>query len=55
MIEVHFKIDGVEKTETAIFYDLKDMQKFIKTFKSEVLSNYPTATDIRLGQASVGL
>jgi len=55
MIEVHFKIEGIEKTETAVFYNLKDMQGFLKTFETEVLANYPNATDIRLGQASVGI
>jgi hypothetical protein len=32
MIEIHFTLNGVEKKETAVFYDLKDMQHFIKKF-----------------------
>lgn len=55
MIEIHFTLDGIQKKETAVFYDLKDMQGFLKTFKEEVLTNYPTATDIRLGECFVGI
>jgi hypothetical protein len=55
MIEIHFTLDGIEKKETAVFYDLKDMQYFIKTFKEEVLEQYPNATDIRLGECYVGI
>lgn len=55
MIDVIFTIDGVEQTQTAIFYNLKDMQGFIKTFKEEVLANYSNATNIRLGEAWIGI
>jgi hypothetical protein len=55
MIEIHFTLDGIEKVETAVFYDLKDMQGFINNFEQEVLATYPSAENIRLGQAYVGL
>ena len=50
MIEIHFTLDGIEKVETAVFYDLKDMQNFLKTYEKEVLENYPNAKNIRLGK-----
>lgn len=50
MIEIIFKIDGVEQKEMAVFDTIKEMQGFLKTFKEEVLENYPNATDIALGK-----
>ncbi len=55
MIEIFFIIEGIEQKEMAIFDSLKEMQYFIKNFKEQVLNEHPTATDIRLGQASVGI
>jgi hypothetical protein len=55
MIEVLFVFDGIEKKEMAIFDTYKEMKDFIKTFKEEVLENYPTATNIRLGRAYIGV
>jgi hypothetical protein len=55
MVYIHFTLDGEEKTEIAVFDDIKDMQCFLKTFNEEVLNNYPNATNIRLGKCYVGV
>lgn len=55
MIEIFFTIEGIEQKEMAVFDSLEEMQYFIKNFNDQVLNEHPTATDIRLGQASVGI
>lgn len=55
MIEVIFELEGVEHKEMAVFDTLKQMQSFIKTFKEEVLEQYPLAENIRLGKCYTGL
>lgn len=55
MVYVHFTLDGEEKTEVAVFEDIRDMRSFLKTFKEEVLINYPAATNIRLGECYVSI
>lgn len=55
MIQVIFTINGVEQIQIAVIECDEDLQWLIKTFKEEVLEQYPTATNIRLGQLSVGI
>lgn len=55
MIEVIFDLNGETKKEMAIFDTVKEMQEFMKTFVEEVLENYPSATNIKLGQCYVSI
>ena len=55
MIEIFFTIDGIEQKQVVVLYSDEDLKNFIKTHKEQVLEQYPTANDIRLGQLSVGI
>jgi len=55
MIEIFFTIDGIEQKQVAVLYSEEDLKVFIETHKKQVLEQYPTATNIRLGQLSVGI
>lgn len=55
MIEIFFTIDGIEQKQIAVLYSDEDLKDFIKTHKEQVLEQYPNATNIRLGQLSVGI
>ena len=55
MIEIFFTIDEIEQKQVVVLYSDEDLKNFIKTHKEQVLEQYPTATDIRLGQLSVGI
>jgi hypothetical protein len=55
MIEIFFTIDGIEQKQVAVLYSEEDLKDFIETHKEQVLEQYPTATNIRLGQLSVGI
>ncbi len=55
MIEIFFTIDEIEQKQVVVLYSDEDLKYFIKTHKEQVLEQYPTATDIRLGQLSVGI
>ena len=55
MIEIFFTIDEIEQKQVVVLYSDEDLKDFIKTHKEQVLEQYLTATDIRLGQLSVGI
>lgn len=55
MIEIFFTIDGIEQKQVAILYSNEDLKEFLETHKEQVLEQYPTATNIRLGKLSVGI
>lgn len=55
MIEVLFKLKGVSQKEMAMFDTIHEMQYFIKNYESQVLENYPEATDIQLGKIYTGV
>jgi hypothetical protein len=55
MIEIFFTIDGIEQKQVAVLYSDEDLKEFVKSYKDQVLEQYPTATGIRLGQLSVGI
>ena len=55
MIEIFFTIDNIENKQIAVLYSNEDLKYFQSTFKEQVLEQYPTATNIRLGQLSVGV
>ena len=55
MIEIFFTIDEIEQKQVVVLYSDEDLKDFIKTHKEQVLKQYPTATDIRLGTLSVGI
>jgi hypothetical protein len=55
MVEIFFTIDGIEQKQVAVLYSEEDLKYFIETHKEQVLEQYPTATNIRLGELSVGI
>ncbi|ASD51655.1 hypothetical protein [Flavobacterium phage V157] len=55
MLEIFFTINGIDQKEIAVFYDNEDLKYFVETYKEQVLEQYPTATNIRLGDLSTSL
>lgn len=55
MVEVIFEINGIQQTQMAVFDSKEDAMGFCKTFKDEVLEQYPNAENIHLGKFWVSI
>ena len=50
MLEIIFTIDGIENKQMAIIECQEDLDYLLENYKEDVLEQYPTATNIQLGQ-----
>jgi hypothetical protein len=57
MLEIIFTIDGIEQKQMAIIECQEELDYLLENYKEDVLEQYPTATNIQLGQlyTSIGL